>query len=79
MKYKVGDRVKIVSGNYNPDVEETLKKTNRILTIKGIVKNSYYIMEEIKYEWDDFYIENLIIPTIIQLAPTNKRFELMDI
>ena len=79
MKYKIGDRVKIKKkSTYSPDAITDLKKVNYTVTIKK-VEEGYYIMEEIsEWGWVDDNIERLI-PEVISLFPTTKRFELMDI
>ena len=82
MKYKIGDKVKIIKlTNYHSAIEEVLETVNYILTIKE-VGEKYYTMEKIGFNWcrwEDKYIEGLAPPEVVSLFPTNKRFQLMDL
>jgi len=75
------------NGNINckksflPNMEEELNKlnTNRILTIKEINNNHYY-MKEIGYYWSDDMIECLAEDYKIEiLEPINSRWEILDL
>lgn len=75
MEYKVGDKIKIREDRrYYEGLEILLKKINRIATIKKIVKNNYYILEETPDIWFDHDIEGLVL----EPETATARFELMD-
>ena len=81
MKYKVGDRVKLVEGDYREDIVEWMSSKKWIATIKEVVEDSdtyptkYYLLEEdqaLPCKWLPKYIENFA-------DFINNRFEILDL
>ena len=83
MKYKIGDKVKIIeNGNWDKVVVKALKKINWIATIEKVLETSggyagFYIMEEVDFHWRDIHIERLYIEDPEDLI--NDRFEILDL
>ena len=85
MKYKIGDRVKIVdshliSGNADKNEIErilALLSPPRVVTISHI-GNKTYIMEGMRWLWPENEIEGLAEP-IEPIEPIDDRFEILDL
>jgi hypothetical protein len=91
MKYRVGDKIRINEPKigvyaYNTDIEEILRKTNRILTITEEVTNGngldttpgYYVKEMgLKYIWYDKDIKCLV--ELEKSDPIENRWSILDI
>ena len=79
MKYKVGDRVVIKNNTgfgFDSEVKEILKKINNVATIKEVLHDGHYSMEELRWRWSPCYIKGLA-PELEPESEVN-RFELMD-
>ncbi len=82
MQYKIGDKVVIKENdNYAPLVKNYFLKNGRIVTIRDIRNDSYYILNELEdWHWTDIFIEGLAPkPEPKKLLDlTTTRFDLMD-
>jgi hypothetical protein len=81
MKYKIGDRVKIID---HPTISELRRKvielnTNRVFTIKeaGSLRINSYLLKEIDWEWSEIWLEK-VSEEIVEV-PIINRFEILDI
>ncbi len=93
MKYKIGDKVKIVQGYlFAHSVEKAISdlKTDRIVTIQKILPNNkkfshpgkgMYTLKEIGCYWDEEFFTKA--PKQIKIEPINSRinnrFEILDL
>jgi len=77
LKYKVGDRVKIIiDPEYHQEVLAKLAKlTDRTVTISKVGSNNYR-MKEIEYLWYNDEIDCLVKEVFV---PITSRFEILDI
>ena len=81
MKYKLGDKVKMIRNKEYPSKYLTVidKLPDRVATIREIYGNKYF-MEEIIYAWFDTEIECLEEDYKKQLCdPIHSRFEILDL
>ena len=78
MKYKPGDKVKLkLIEDYYLEAVRDIEKVNGIGAIKEIYENTYYLMEEIGWNWTDKQAEEYK-EEIHSPVPIKSRFELMD-
>ncbi len=84
MKYKIGDKVRILidKGNFTSSDRETIKKlgTDYVVTIQS-VNNSHYIMKELRnnWVWTDGFLELAKPETILNDGPIENRAEILDL
>ena len=77
MKYKVGDRVKMKKSDCDFGHDAFFSKHNYVLTIKGYVNDSYYLMEEDSFCYLESSIDSLYVEEIFE--PINDRSEILDL
>ena len=87
LKYKVGDKVKIVEKNYSNIINDSLNSlgTPFVVTISCDHRNGYYTVEENNGHWWKGNIKGIYVPTkpivkAVYIPPiVISRFELMDL